>query len=136
MLIKHVSSLIMEDSFVVLSTSPLIFPSNLIFQTMNTQFLHLSQCFFLFPNKAVAPVPHHFQLHSEVIFFTPFFNTLGIFFFLPFLFWTLFLIAQKSSLNQTSPTPNLVCNLISTNTNMSANPQNEGGAFLSFQNHP
>jgi len=63
--------------------------------------------------------------------------TLGIFFFLPFLFWTLFLIAQKSSLNQTSsPTPKLVCNFISSNTNISADPQNEGGAFFNFQNHP
>jgi len=47
------------------------------------------------------------------------------------------LIACKSSLNQTSPpTPKLVCNFISSNTNMSADPQNEGGAFLNFQNHP
>jgi len=38
MLIKHVDTLIMEDLFVVLSTSPLIFPSNLIFQIINTQF--------------------------------------------------------------------------------------------------
>jgi len=139
MLIKHVDTWIMEDLFVVLSTSTLIFPSNLIFQTINTQFLNLSQCSFVFPNTAVAPVAHQFQLHSEVIFFfpLPFLPPLGIFFFLCFLFWTLFLIGQKSSLNQTSPpTPKLVCNFISSNTNMSADAQNEGGAFFNFQNHP
>jgi len=43
--LTHVHSLIMEDLFVVLSTSPLIYPSNLVFQTINTHFLHLFQCF-------------------------------------------------------------------------------------------
>jgi len=140
MLTKHVDTWIMEDLFVVLSTSPLIFPSNLIFQLINTQFLNFSQCSFVFQNTAVAPVAHQFQLHSEANFFfpLPFLPPLGIFFFLCFLFWTPFLIGQKSSLNQTSPcAPKLVCNFISSKANMSADPQNERVTFfINFQNHP
>jgi len=121
MLIKHVDTWIMEIFFVVLSTSPLIFPSNLIFQTINTQFLDLSQCFFHIPKyrscTSASPISAAFR--SDFFFPLPFLPPLGIFFFLPFLFWTLFLVAQKSSLNQTSPhTPKLVCNFISSNTNM------------------